>query len=163
MRENKRFIERILEDPKRALFTQKVEVKWEGNYISNAVIRKHNLKIDEPKSVNGDDLGPSPTELLLSAIAGCELSMISRQAFLQKIKIEKMSINISGLIDIRGFMRIAEVPSGFQKINIELSIKSSETKEIIENLVNDVLDYCPVLNTIGESPKLQITHNIIKY
>ena len=158
--ENDRIIERIKEDPKRAQYNQKVEVTWQGKYISDANIRKHNLKIDEPKSVSGDDMGPSPTELLLAAIGSCEMSMISREAFLRKIKIDQMNVDITGMIDIRGFLKIDDVPSGFQKITINLSIKSSESKEVIEELVKDVLEHCPVLGTIGTSPKLDISHNL---
>jgi len=161
LREDSKFIERIKEDPKRAQFKQKVEVIWENKYTSNATIRRHILKIDEPKSVNGNDLGPSPTELLLAGIGGCELSMISRQAFLKRIKIQEMSIKITGMIDIRGFMRISDVPSGFQEITINLSIKSFESQNIIEDLVGEVLNHCPVLDTIGTSPTLKITHNLI--
>jgi uncharacterized OsmC-like protein len=160
LRENSKLIERIREDPKRAQYNQKVNVKWDKKYVSNVSIRRHKLKIDEPRSVNGDDSGPSPTELLLAAIAGCELSMISRQAFLKKISIEEMSINITGMIDIQGFMRIADVPSGFQEITINLTIKSSETKKIVEDLVDEVLDHCPVLETIGVSPTLKVNHKL---
>ena len=158
--ENKRLIERIRENPERAKITQKVNVSWMGKYRSKVKMRGHEFIIDEPKSVAGDDAGPTPTELLLASIAGCELSVFSREAYLRGLQIEKAEIEIEGTLDIRGFMGIADVPPGFHNIKLNIIITSPESREKIDELIEIVHKRCPALNTIKNPPEIEISYKL---
>ena len=158
--ENKKLIERIRENPERAKINQKVNVSWLGKYKSKVKVRSHEFIIDEPKSVAGDDTGPAPTELLLSSIAGCELSVLSREAYLMGLQIEKAEIEIEGTLDIRGYMGLANVPPGFQNIKLIVKITSPESREKIDTLMKIVQIKCPVLNTLKNPPKIEISYKL---
>jgi putative redox protein len=41
------------------------------NLTHDVKVRKHELTADEPKDHGGDDLGPSPQELLAASLASC--------------------------------------------------------------------------------------------
>lgn len=151
---------RIRENPERAKITQKVNVSWISKYKSKVKVRGHEFIIDEPKSVAGDDTGPAPTELLLASIAGCELSVLSREAYIMGVQIEKAEIEIEGILDIRGFMGIADVPPGFQNIKLNIKITSPESQEKIDELIEIVQKRCPALNTFKNPPKIEISYKI---
>lgn len=158
--ENKKLMDRIRENPERAKITQKVNVSWIDKYKSKVKVRGHEFIIDEPKSVAGDDTGPAPTELLLASIAGCELSVLSREAYIMGLQIEKAEIEIEGILDIRGFMGIADVPPGFQNIKLNIKITSPESQEKIDELIEIVQKRCPALNTFKNPPKIEISYKI---
>lgn len=158
--ENKKLMNRIRENPERAKITQKVNVSWISKYKSKVKVRGHEFIIDEPKSVAGDDTGPAPTELLLASIAGCELSVLSREAYIMGVQIEKAEIEIEGILDIRGFMGIADVPPGFQNIKLNIKITSPESQEKIDELIEIVQKRCPALNTFKNPPKIEISYKI---
>ncbi|MGH8031842.1 MAG: OsmC family protein, partial [Luteimonas sp.] len=40
-------------------------------YAQHVSLRQHDLTADEPAAVGGADAGPSPSELLLGALASC--------------------------------------------------------------------------------------------
>jgi putative redox protein len=42
-----------------------------GGYRALATVRGHEIVADEPRSRGGEDAGPSPSELLLAALASC--------------------------------------------------------------------------------------------
>lgn len=162
--ENKKLIDRIRENPERAKITQKVNVSWISKYKSKVKVRGHEFIIDEPKSVAGDDTGPAPTELLLASIAGCELSVLSREAYIMGVQIEKAEIEIEGILDIRGFMGLpssnGDVPPGFQNIKLNVKITSPESHEKIDELIEIVQKRCPALNTFKNPPKIEISYKL---
>jgi putative redox protein len=42
-----------------------------SNYTHDVTVRKHQLTADEPEESGGDDMGPSPQELLAASLASC--------------------------------------------------------------------------------------------
>ena len=42
-----------------------------ASFTNRVIIRQHELIVDEPADHGGEDLGPSPQELLAASLAGC--------------------------------------------------------------------------------------------
>ena len=45
--------------------------KQQGNFRHEVKVRAHTLTADEPEDSGGDDIGPSPEELLAASLASC--------------------------------------------------------------------------------------------
>ncbi len=105
---------------------------------------------DIPKAIGGTGEGPTPTELLLASLAGCLgiVAAIHKDRF--GVNIESMEIEVSGLIDIRGFMG-EDVKPGFTEVSAVIKIKSDASEEAVRKLIEFVRKHCPIDDTL-ESP-----------
>lgn len=48
-----------------------IEVQWMGKMQFNALVNGHTIVMDGPEKVGGEDQGPIPKPLVLTALAGC--------------------------------------------------------------------------------------------
>jgi putative redox protein len=60
------------------------------NFAHDLKVRKHRLTADEPEDSGGDDMGPSPQELLAASLASCTAITIEMYA-------KRKGWNIDGL------------------------------------------------------------------
>ncbi len=69
-----------------------VDLAWMSNLAFECEVDGHRMVIDASKDSGGDDLGPRPKKLMLTALAGCTgIDVIS---ILKKMKIELDSFNV---------------------------------------------------------------------
>ena len=69
-----------------------VETQWMGKMQFNALVNGHTLIMDAPERVGGEDNGPIPKPLLLTALSGCTgMDVIS---LLRKANREVNDLNI---------------------------------------------------------------------
>ena len=69
-----------------------VETQWMGKMRFNALVNGHTLIMDAPETVGGEDNGPIPKPLLLTALSGCTgMDVIS---LLRKANSEVNDLNI---------------------------------------------------------------------
>ena len=69
-----------------------VETQWMGKMRFNALVNGHTLIMDAPERVGGEDNGPIPKPLLLTALSGCTgMDVIS---LLRKANREVNDLNI---------------------------------------------------------------------
>jgi len=115
-----------------------------------AEISGFKLVQDLPKAIGGTGEGPTPTELLLASLAGCFgiVSAIHKDRF--GVNIEALEIEVSGLIDVRGFMG-EDVKPGFTEVSAVIKIKTDAPEDAVKKLIDFVRKHCPIEDTI-ESP-----------
>ena len=69
-----------------------VNTSWSGKMKFNTVVSGHNIIMDAAEEVGGENTGPRPKELMLSALAGCTgMDVVS---ILKKMKVEPEYFNI---------------------------------------------------------------------
>jgi uncharacterized OsmC-like protein len=80
---------------------------------------KFKMIIDEPKAMGGTNMGPSPIQVLLMALAGC-LSVTGHTIAQQKsLKLNDLKIEIKGSMNPCNFMGCSfDERAGFQQINV---------------------------------------------
>lgn len=64
-------------------------------YKTEIHIPPHVIIADEPKEVGGNDLGPAPTELLLSSLGTCKAITVRMYADRKKWDLEAVEISLS--------------------------------------------------------------------
>jgi len=78
--------------------THKIETQWMGKMQFNALVNGHTIIMDAPERVGGDDHGPIPKPLVLTALSGC--TAMDVVALLRKagIEMKDFSVTVTGEI-----------------------------------------------------------------
>ncbi|MEE9285418.1 MAG: OsmC family protein [Dehalococcoidia bacterium] len=110
---------------------------------------RHSLLIDHPVSMDGDDMGPSPVETLLAALAGCKAVTVVRYARRKGYRLESVEVRIPGFaldhdrIDgpVHALIRVSQIEAVVQ---IKGDITEEQRKEL-----EAVAHSCPVSETLS--------------
>jgi|SRR5579862_4450656 len=94
----------------------------------------HEIIADEPAAVNGGDLGPTPEELLCSALVACTSITLRLYADRKGWKLDSVFVRVS-------FKENAERNGAFMLREIEVS--GDLTKDQRDRLI-DVANHCPI-------------------
>jgi putative redox protein len=136
-------------DSDKAKIVFKTSSELGGRFRSDVSIRDHSLTIDEPKAIGGTDLGPSPVEVILAALGSCQEITYRAFAAAMGIELDKVSVELEGHIDFRGFFAVDEsVRPGFDKIRAVVKLESSAPADKLEKLREVVNSHCPVLDML---------------
>ncbi|HDD26458.1 MAG TPA: OsmC family peroxiredoxin [Acidilobales archaeon] len=133
----------------------KVVSKLEEGFKVVSKADGHTIIQDLPKPLGGADSGPTPTALILASLAGCICIVARFHAERKGIKIEDMEVTVSGEFDPRGFAG-EDVKPGFQKIEVEVKIKSPNTEEEIKKFIEFVEKHCPIEDTVVSPTKVEV-------
>ena len=121
----------------------------QGGFQTKILIRDHEIISDQPYGFNGQNKGPKPSELVLAALAACQETTYRIFAEDMGIQIGKISVQLRGAQDLRGFMAMDnEIPAGFINIEGKVFIQSDATEEELERLRQRVDQHCPVLDDL---------------
>ncbi len=88
-----------------------VKTAWKGNMQFESVVNGHTVIIDTPEEMGGDDKGPRPKPLMLTALAGC--TGIDVVAMLKKMRVEIESFDV----DIEAELT-EEPPTHYTKMHV---------------------------------------------
>ena len=122
---------------------------WEkGRKDVSVNVRSFELKIDHPLEQKGTDLGPTPSETLLSALAGCFTGTMVPIARMMNIQVDKITLKVSAVKGEKGF-------ESLRTINIDVKIEP-ELKDTtkLENLIQQTKRNCTISNTLTNAPEM---------
>ena len=114
-------------------------------------IRGFDVRMDEPRDLGGQDTAPNPVEMLLAALGGCQEIVYRAFAAVLGIEITSIEVHAKGLLDLNGFLGLAEVPAGFSSISYTTRITSPASSEAIRQLSELVEKHCPVQDTFARA------------
>jgi uncharacterized OsmC-like protein len=136
-----------------ANITFKSVVNWTGQGVScDAVSGKHTIRIDEPAALGGNNTGPNPVELLLSALGGCLVVLANAFAPAHGVEVTDVKVEVAGDLDPDGFMGKPGVRPGFNEIRYKLTIDSPSAAEKVAELTAHAIKACPVKDTLTGVP-----------
>jgi putative redox protein len=121
-------------------------------YQTEVQIGKHYITVDEPEEMNGKDLGPKPTTLLLSSLGTCKAITMKMYADMKNWPLEGIEIALDHSIDKTDNQHIT---------NISIQIKLlGDLDEVQKERILKVSEKCPVQKIL--SNPIQISTNMIQ-
>jgi uncharacterized OsmC-like protein len=152
----------IKNDPREGATTWKVTSRWvdgtrtdhfvDGVGIGGKQIdRKFKIEIDEPLELCGTNQFANPQEYLLAATNACMMVGYSAVAALMGITLTKLELEITGDIDLRGFLGIdSSVSPGYECLRYMVRIDGNATREQFEQLHATVQKTSPNYHNISK-------------
>src|ERR1044072_4326575 len=103
--------------------THQVETQWMGKMQFNALVNGHTIVMDAPQKVGGEDNGPIPKPLILTALSGCTgmdvISLLRKQG----IELNDFTIRVTGEIS-------KAHPIVYTSIHLQYEFKGAEADKI---------------------------------
>jgi putative redox protein len=109
------------------------------------------LVTDEPKTSGGTETGPTPLEMTLASLLGCESVMIHNVATAMKFDYEGVDLDVAGTIDLRGPKGVPGIRPYFEKVELNIVIYTEEPQERVEQLARNAEARCPVMNLMRDA------------
>ena len=115
-----------------------------GGYEARVTVRGHEITVDEPESDGGKDRGPTPTELLLAALASCYTLSLRWAAGRRGLPVENIRVTATGTYERLRFSRI--------RLAVSADFPPGETAE----LLSDASRVCYVSNTLAGDIDIEV-------
>ena len=170
----------LLQDPRDAAYAARVIAAWasrfledvpvketgaadrvrvseigQGQFQNTVVSGRHRLFADEPQSVGGDDLGPSPYDYLSIALGACKSMTLRMYARHKGLDLGRISVEVShGKVAAEHCEDCGEVAAGrsgrIDRFECMIAIDGSVSPEVRSRLV-EISQKCPVHKTLENS------------
>lgn len=125
-----------------ALGIRRVVARNEASTRTVMMVRDHVLVSDE----KGTNTGPTPLEMCLSSLLGCEGVIINRCAEAMQFQYTGVDIEADGEVDQRGSRGVQGVRPYFNWVRIRIRVHTDEPQERLDRLARNVEYRCPVMN-----------------
>ncbi len=97
-------------------------------------------------------------DMLLEALVACAGVTLNAVATALGIELRDASLEAEGDLDFRGTLGVAkDVPVGFQKIRLKLTLDTDASEEQLATLLRLTERYCVVYQTLARPPAITVT------
>lgn len=111
------------------------------------------MHADEPPVLLGEDNGANPVEFVLAGLSGCMTTTLAYHAAGRGLKIEDISSEFEGDIDLQGLLGTnPTVRSGYKEIRVKFKVKGDADEATIQELVRK----SPVFDTLANPVRIKI-------
>lgn len=106
----------------------------------------------------GNGLSLCSGDMLLEALVGCAGVTLNAVATALGIELRDALLQAEGDLDFRGTLGVSkEVPVGFQKIRLQITLDTDASDEQLATLLRLTERYCVVYQTLAHPPAFEIT------
>ena len=164
--------EAVAADPSKGIVEFRVATAWQGQTRSRSTVesyrlggetvpRRFSVDVDEPLELLGENTAPNPQEMLMAALNACITVGYVAGASLQGIRLEKVEIETTGQLDLRGFLGLdPAVPAGYESIAYTVRLKGDGTeaqfREIHETVMRTSPNYFNLSRPIRLDARLEV-------
>jgi uncharacterized OsmC-like protein len=158
-------VREIERDPAKGQVEFRVRSQWRGQTRSRTSVESYSIggqevhrhftiDADQPFELLGRNSAPNPQELLMTALNACITVGYVAGASLKGIALEKVEIETSGRLDLRGFLGIdPAVAPGYDTIRYTVRIKGAGTPEQFREIHETVARTSPSYFNISRPVK----------
>lgn len=116
----------------------------------------HVIRMDQPKNAAGQDLGPTPLEIILAAVAGCFGTIGRFLAHQRKFELRGMQFEIEADYDPDGLLgRRDDVRPGFQALRVKVEIDADLSREEKQAVLEEIERRCPLADNLVNGTRLE--------
>lgn len=133
-------LDAVRDNPRIAAFQFRATNQWISGTHSRSTIdsfygalqelrhaRPHTYDADHPAVLVGRDVGPTPAEFLLHALAACLTAGIANVAAARGVRLDEVSSTVEGDIDLMGLLGLdPQVRNGFQGIGVSFRMRGED-------------------------------------
>ena len=110
-------------------------------------IRDHTVTVDQPVDVGGEDVGPTPTELFVAALASCV-------AFYARRYLRRHKLDATGL-SVEASYRMGAKPARVSHVDVRIHLPAELPPARRDGLLA-VASHCTVHNSITNAPEITV-------
>lgn len=111
------YVAGIERDPAKAQRRPRVTGTWTGGDRSRVTSGHASIDVSGPGTLG-------PMELVLAALASCEIDVIATHASLMGVAIEELSIEVSGEFNMTAYLATQGSPPGFEHISYRVKLRA---------------------------------------
>jgi putative redox protein len=112
--------------------------RQKSKFTHDVIVREHELTADEPEETGGDDMGPSPQELLAASLASCTAITMEMYAKRKGWNVDGMEVDVDYTPPDRGCVT---------RFELVVKMPASLSEEQVERLMT-IAAKCPVHRTL---------------
>lgn len=117
----------------------------------------HQFDADHPEQLTGTDVGPTPAEYLLHALAACITAGIGNIAAARGIELTSVESTVSGDIDLVGLLGVdTSVRNGYQSISVQVRIDADRDADELRALVERSVGRSAVFDVITNGTAVSV-------
>jgi putative redox protein len=131
-----------------------VEETGTGLYTQSIVAGRHHLGADEPVDNGGDDAGPSPYEILLSALGACTSITVRMYAHHKQWDLKRIAVKLTHEKQIDAGNVKRDVFT--RELTFEGNLDDAQRQRLLE-----IANKCPVHKTLTEEPRPVVETRLI--
>ena len=123
-------------------------------FLASIIVNeKHELQSDEPTNVGGHDLGPSPYDLLLSALGSCTVMTLRMYADRKKLPLMGVSVTLThNKVHKKDCEECGETEKGkspfFDRIERKIFVEGVDLTDADRARLLEIANKCPVHRTL---------------
>lgn len=116
----------------------------------------HVIRMDQPRNAAGQDLGPTPLEIILAAVAGCFGTIGRFIAHQRKFELRGMQFEIEADYDPDGLLgRRSDVRPGFQALRVRVEMDCDLSRDEQQAVLREIEQRCPLADNLLHGTDLQ--------
>ena len=131
--------------------TMKMSAESPSHALTNISVRDVKLPIDEPTERGGTNLGPTPTETLVSALIACTNVIGHKCADSLDIDLGHLNFDVECDFDRRGVTLAEEIDVPFKAIRMKVKYDGTASSDDINRLLPEIAKFCPLSKVIKQA------------
>ena len=143
--------------------TQHIHGNCSSHSRTEISVRDVQSIIDEPRERDGTNMGPTPTETMVSALIACTNVISHKCAKKHGVEFKAMTIDAESTFDRRGAQLQEEIEVPFPKIRLVINVTTDAGEADMEKVRADLHRYCPVSKVVRNSgTKIEEVWNVTR-